>query len=132
MKTHENAVIPKPATPGSIGFDVQAIHTHTIQPNSIARIRTGLSTALPSGMYLRIAPRSSLALQHITVEGGVVDGDYRGEITVLMKNNGDKPFDIIPKDKIAQFIFESASSPHIQTVTSLPPSQRNMGGLVAP
>ena len=64
----------------------------------------------------------------MSIKGGVVDSDYRGEITVLLKNNGDTPYSILPTDKIAQFIFEHAASPYIETVSSLPSSHRNQGG----
>ena len=128
MKCHEEASIPTTATPGSIGFDVTTPFEYTIEPGQIQRIRTGLSTALPQNMYLRIANRSSMALKHITIEGGVIDADYRGEIMVLLKNNSQTPFHVAPHQKIAQFIFETASVPYLQTVASLPPTKRNMGG----
>jgi deoxyuridine 5'-triphosphate nucleotidohydrolase len=123
-----SAQIPSQATKGSIGFDVTAITPTTINPGEIASIPTGLATALPQGMYIRIAPRSSMSLQHLTIEGGVVDSDYRGEIKILIKNNNTTPFSIIPQQKIAQFIFERASVPHINIVPTLPPTQRNKGG----
>jgi dUTPase len=70
MKLGPNSIIPKQATLGSAGFDVQLTTPITIQPEEIAALPTGLSTALPKdlstalpkGMYIRIAPRSSLAL----------------------------------------------------------------------
>ena len=122
------AIIPSKATPGSVGYDVHAIHGQTIMPNQIAKLHTGLAVAMPSEMYLRIAPRSSLALKHLTIEGGVVDSDYRGEIVILMKNNSNKPYTILPTDRIAQFIFEIAASPCIEVTESLPSTIRNENG----
>ena len=119
-KMSDQAVIPTKGTPGSIGYDVQAITTHTIQPGHIMKVPTGLAVCMPEHMYLRIAPRSSLALKHISVEGGVVDSDFRGEIQILLKNNSDKPYTILPTDRVAQFIFEKASSPCIEMTTKLP------------
>ena len=72
------AIIPSQATVGAIGYDVRAVHPHTVQPNEIIKVPTGLAVSMPSDMYLRIALRSSLALKHITIEGGAVDSDYRG------------------------------------------------------
>ncbi len=128
MKLTETATIPSRGTPGSIGYDVTAAHSTTIEPGQISTIGTGLSTAFNNDMYLRIAPRSSLALKHLTVEGGVVDSDYRGEIKVLLKNNSSTPFQIATGQKIAQFIFESANTPMIEVTTSLQSTLRGKDG----
>jgi deoxyuridine 5'-triphosphate nucleotidohydrolase len=128
MKLTQEAVIPQRATNGSIGYDVSAITTVTIEPGTIEKLPTGLATELPKGMYLRVAPRSSLSLKHLTIEGGVIDSDYRGEIRVLMKNNGTAPITISTGDRIAQFIFETASTPYLHTCTSLSNTIRGQGG----
>ncbi len=58
-----------------------------------AVVRTGLSIAIPSGTYARIAPRSGLAVKHFVDTGaGVVDQDYRGEVGVVLFNHGDEDF----------------------------------------
>ena len=121
------AVLPTRATAGSIGYDVSTITPITINPGQIAKIPTGLAAAIPQGMYLRIAPRSSISLKHITVEGGIVDPDYRNEIKVLLKNNGATPITFATNQKIAQFIFERANTPCIEPVRTLPPSTRKGG-----
>jgi hypothetical protein len=65
-----NAQIPVQATPGSAGFNVTTMQDITLLPGEIKKAATGLSMSIPKTLYLRIAPRSSLALQHITIEGG--------------------------------------------------------------
>ena len=125
---HRHAKIPTRATDGSIGFDVYSTQSVEIQPNSIKKIPTGVSMALPSTMYCRIAPRSGLALKGLSVEGGVVDADYRGEYMVLLRNNTSSPINIDFQQKIAQLIFEKAAIPMIKSVSSLPPSSRNNSG----
>jgi hypothetical protein len=83
---------------------------------------------MPPNTYLRIAPPSSLASKHITVEGGVVDSDYRGKIKIMLKNHTNQPFTIQSNNKMAQFIFECAHTPLLQTTSSLPPTDRGTGG----
>jgi dUTP pyrophosphatase len=112
-KLVSQATIPKQATKGSIGFDVTSVDNITISPGDIAKVPTGLCMEMPQGMYCCIAPRSSLSLKHITVEGGVVDSDYRGQIFVMMKNNSTTPFNIDINKNIAQFIFKCAATPLI-------------------
>jgi deoxyuridine 5'-triphosphate nucleotidohydrolase len=121
------ATLPKRATAGSIGYDVRSITSMTILPGKIAKIPTGLATALPQGMYIRIAPRSSMSIQHVTVEAGVIDSDYRDEIKVLLKNNSSIPITINTSQRIAQFIFERASTPLLHLTNTLPSSLRQGG-----
>ena len=72
-------------------------------------VKTGLSLAMPSGCYGRIAPRSGLALKKfIDVGAGVVDADYRGELGIVLFNFSDTDFQINMGDKIAQLIFEKS------------------------
>jgi deoxyuridine 5'-triphosphate nucleotidohydrolase len=94
QKLIDSAKIPTCSTKGSIGYDVYSTVDVTVQPGQIYKIPTGLATSLPSGMYLCIAPRSSQALKHTTIEGGLVDSDYRGEIKVLFKNHSASPIQI--------------------------------------
>eukprot|EP00957_Ditylum_brightwellii_P142538 10859564-Ditylum_brightwellii.AAC.1 len=56
--------LPTCTTPQSAGFDIHAIANTSIPPNSQKAIPTGLSMAIPQGIYGRIAPRSSLATKH--------------------------------------------------------------------
>jgi dUTP pyrophosphatase len=111
MKLAPNAILPTRATKQSAGFDISSTIDTILQPGMITPIAIGLATALPTGVYIRIAPHSSFALKPITVEDGVVDADFRGEIKVLLKNNGPTPFSITPSTRIAQFIFECHSTP---------------------
>jgi deoxyuridine 5'-triphosphate nucleotidohydrolase len=128
MKLTPTATLPSQSTPGSIGHDVTCTHDAVIAPGTIAKLNTSLSTALPTGMYIQIAPRSSYALQHQSIEGGVIDNDFRGEIRVLMKNNSSEPMIIKAGNRVAQFIFERAAIPFLQLTTQLDKTHRNKGG----
>jgi hypothetical protein len=86
QKLVPNAKVPKQGTKDSIGYHVASITDITIPPGKICKVPTRLATAIPKGLYLRIVPHSSLALQHLTVEGGgVVDPDYRGKYVSFLK-----------------------------------------------
>jgi hypothetical protein len=69
-KLSPQAQLPARSTPGSIGFDTTSTTTVTIQPNETKAVPTGLATAFPSDMYLRIACRSSMAMKQVIVKGG--------------------------------------------------------------
>ena len=71
-------------------------------------VKTDIRIALPVGCYGRIAPRSGLALKHsINVGGGVIDGDYRGNVGIILFNHSDQDFLINRGDRIAQLIPEN-------------------------
>ena len=122
------AKLPARATEGSAGFDVHASHETVIPAKSQQCVHTGLIMAVPKGMYLRIASRSSLALKGINVIAGVVDNDFRGEIKVILQNTTDKPYSIPYHSSIAQFIFEKNHLPCITVSNNLPKTNRGQGG----
>ena len=85
--------------------------------------------AIPKGAYGRIAPRSGLAVEKgITIGAGVIDGDYRGEVKVLLFNHGDQPLRVQHGDRIAQIIFEKVDALQVELVKQLPPSKRGTQG----
>ena len=92
-------------------------------------VKTGLSLAMPSGCYGRIAPRSGLALKKfIDVGAGVVDADYRGELGIVLFNFSDTDFQINMGDKVAQLIFEKIKTPVLKEVDSLEDTDRGNKG----
>ena len=123
-----DAKLPSRATPGSAGFDVKSSHSTVIPPKSQMLVHTGLAMAVPTGVYLRIAPRSSLSLRGINVGAGVVDNDYRGEVKVILQNTTDTPYKINQHDRIAQFIFEKNSLPCLVLSKTLSNTHRGKGG----
>lgn len=107
-RVNEEAREPVRATPGSAAYDLYSAEEITIPPNSRTLICTGLKLAsCPEHMYLRIAPRSGLAVKGIDVGAGVVDSDYRGKVKVLLINTTDDYFQVNVHDRIAQMIPEA-------------------------
>jgi len=117
----------------SAGYDLFAcLESPVVIPSGKrACIPTGIHTELDTeqNIYLRIAPRSGLALNHgIDVFAGVVDKDYRGEIKVILFNSGEKDFEVKHGDKIAQMILETYHVFPIQLETSLSETKRGSNG----
>jgi len=107
-KNDDRARIPVRGSDGAAGYDVSCLSDFTIEPGSRALVGTGISIELPAGAYGRLAPRSGLAVRHgIHVGAGVIDADYRGEIKVLLFNQGSETFRATAGDRVAQLILES-------------------------
>ena len=123
--------IPEYATPGSSGVDLCSTMYCMIKPGEQALIPTGIKIAIPEGYEAQIRPRSGLALnQKITIPNspGTIDADYRGEIMVLLKNNGEDPFTLRFGDRIAQMVFVPVVRANFELVKELDETKRGAGG----
>lgn len=84
---------------------------YTLHPGQRVLVPTGLSMRTSADIYVRVAPRSGLALgDGIDCLAGVVDADYPGEVGVLLINtDAEKPFVIHHGMRIAQLVLEKVS-----------------------
>lgn len=100
--------LPEHATGGSAGADLHANidEAVTLEPMARAVIPTGLAMELPDAGYgAFVFARSGLGIRHgITLSNGVgvIDSDYRGEISVGLVNLSDTAYTIQPGERIAQ------------------------------
>jgi dUTP pyrophosphatase len=107
---------------------------YVMEPQESVLVGIGFVTAMPSGMFMWVAPRSGLASKHgitVTNAPGTVDPDYRGEAGVLVFNRNDITFALQRHMRIAQVIFQWALFPDFQEVTDyedLPKTARGVGG----
>ena len=100
---------PRYESPGAAGMDLRAFlgEDLSIPPLGRAKIPTGLRIEIPEGFEGQVRPRSGLAAKRgVTVlnSPGTIDGDYRGEVAVLLVNLGDETFVVKDGDRIAQLV----------------------------
>lgn len=79
-----------------------------LEPNERLLVGTGLKMEIPLEYELQVRPRSGLALNDgLTVlnSPGTIDSDYRGEIGVILINNGNVAHRIRLGERIAQGVF---------------------------
>ncbi len=129
----EDTPLPAAQTALSAGMDLSAEVDEPIvlSPGQRRLIPTGLAIALPAGFEAQVRPRSGLALKHgITVLNapGTIDADYRGEVSVLLINHGEQPFEITRHLRIAQLVVARVESATLKLVTSLDNTERGAGG----
>lgn len=128
-KLNEQAILPSRATVGSIGYDLYALERVSLAPNAVTLVNTGIAIELPPGHYGRVAPRSGLAFKfNIDVFAGVIDPDYRGEVTVLLFNHSASVVTISSGDRVAQLILEKASVLPVEEIEELQSSDRGADG----
>lgn len=126
---NERARVPTRGSPGAAGLDLYASEDTLVPSKSWYVVPCGIAVAVPEGHYMRIAPRSGLAVQKgIDVLAGVIDSDYRGEIKVVIMNNSLGPFRVSAGDRIAQGILERVSLVDPVLVDELDETERNTNG----
>ncbi|MDR0600561.1 MAG: dUTP diphosphatase [Treponema sp.] len=113
FRKNKNARLPRYATGGAAGADVEACLAAelVLAPGERVKVPTGLALEIPRGWEAQVRPRSGLALRYgVTVLNapGTIDSDYRGELEILLVNTGGEPYTVRPGDRIAQLVFAPA------------------------
>ncbi|ABD52490.1 dUTPase [Vaccinia virus Ankara] len=128
VKETNRAKSPTRQSPGAAGYDLYSAYDYTIPPGERQLIKTDISMSMPKFCYGRIAPRSGLSLKGIDIGGGVIDEDYRGNIGVILINNGKCTFNVNTGDRIAQLIYQRIYYPELEEVQSLDSTNRGDQG----
>lgn len=132
-KLNSNAILPKRATTGSAGYDLFACldKSIVIPVGETIGITTKIAIQLNCDTVGLIYARSSLGAKfNVTPANcvGVIDSDYRGEITVYLVNNGKNDFIVNHGERIAQLLITPILSPEIIEVDDLNDTSRGFGG----
>ncbi|KAG9291775.1 hypothetical protein G9A89_012060 [Geosiphon pyriformis] len=100
-------IIPKRVHPTNTEFDLHYLEDQstTLPPRSITKINLKIVVEIPPGIMVQIVSRSSLMKKKISVQKGVIDSRYTGNLLILLQNNSEKPYTIESNEKIAQAIF---------------------------
>ena len=102
-----------------------------VAPGESAFIPTGIALEVPRGCAGLIYARSGMACKRGLAPAnkvGVVDSDYRGEITVVLHNHGSEPQTVCHGERIAQFIITPVRTPAYIEVETLTDTERACGG----
>ena len=130
-KLNDIAQIPFHGSDAAAGYDLFADQDCVIQPETSAKISTGIAMAIPDGYWGGIFARSGLA----TKQGlrpanctGVIDSDYRGPVIVAIHNDSSEERNICIGDKIAQMIISPFVYWDIEEIDILDETERGSGG----
>ena len=124
-------VEPRKATPGAAGFDMTAISIEPVRDKNYGfvkfyRYHTGIALELPPGWTALAFPRSSIVKKNAWLGNsvGVIDSDYRGEITFCFK--GDMPYKV--KERIGQLVIVPVPEVVLEEAVELSETERGAGG----
>lgn len=130
-KLRPDAVIPEYKHVTDAGFDLHAVSTVVIPPQTAVVVPTGLAMQIPIGHELQIRPRSGISLKYpliIANAPGTVDSCYRGEIGIIVRNLGQEAITLAKGMRIAQGVLSAYTKAKFTEVEELGETERGAGG----
>lgn len=132
-KLRPNAKLPTYGSAEAAGADLYACLEETIlvEPGQTAWIPTGIAMEVPKGCAGLVYARSGLACKKGLAPAnkvGVIDSDYRGEITVVLHNHGSESQSISDGERIAQMVITPVLTPAYEETDDLSDTGRGQGG----
>ena len=135
IKLTRGATLPAYATDGSAAIDLRAAlegGSVTIEPGNRVAIPTGIAISPETrGVVAIVAARSGLGFKHgIALANGigVIDSDYRGEISVCLHNKSDVAYTVSDGDRVAQMMFMPVLTANLIPADELDETARGEGG----
>lgn len=102
-----------------------------IAPHETKMIGTGLAMEIPGGYFGAVFARSGLAAKESLRPAncvGVVDSDYRGQVTVALHNDGVQTRTVEPGERIAQLVIMPFLPVEFAEAEELEETARGCGG----
>lgn len=121
------AILPTKSHDTDAGFDLYATRDFNIKPGCVTCVGLGIAWECPPGWCAQIVARSGLARYGVTVLGGLIDAEYRGEWAVLL-SSVNTPLTLTAGDRIAQFVLHAVPAARIVEVDTLGETERGIGG----
>lgn len=108
----------------SAGYDLYACEEIDCLPGQVTPIPIGIATAFPEGYAALVWDRSGMGKHGLTVFGGVIDEDYRGEWIVLLFNSTPDVHEVHVGDRVAQFLLQKVEQAPVTLVERLSATER--------
>jgi dUTP pyrophosphatase len=128
-----NAQVPQYATGGAACFDLHAYLDEpvVIRGGEAVNISTKLAFEVPDGYVMLVFSRSGHGFKNdlrLSNCVGVIDSDYRGEVMVKLRNDGEESFTVHDFDRIAQCLVIPYPRLKIVKVSKLSDTERGQNG----
>ncbi len=112
----------------SAGYDLYACEEIDCPPGEVTMVPTGIATSFPAGHAALVWDRSGMGKRGLTVFGGVIDEDYRGQWFVMLYNSTCDVYEVHAGDRVAQFVLQEVKQVPIAVVEELTDTVRGENG----
>lgn len=127
-KLSDKAIMPKMGRLGDAWFDLYGVEDCVLAPFSTALVKTNIAMEIPEGYFGKVFTRSGMALKGFSVDGGVIDSNYRGDIGVILRNTTDKELTVSAGDRVAQLVILKVDQFVLEEVEELSDTVRGDAG----
>ena len=127
---NEYAQLPTRGSEDAAGLDLYCPFHIKVPADSQKKIPLGIAVEIPKGHMGLLVPRSSMSKTPLRCANsvGIIDEDYRGEISIVYENVSCKNYTIARGDRIAQLIIVPIAVVDVEEAQTLSETERGDGG----
>lgn len=127
---NEYAQLPTRGSKDAAGLDVYCPFHIKVHADSQKKIPLGIAVEITKGNMGLLVPRSSMSKTPLRCANsvGVIDADYRGELSIAYENISCSDYMIFRGDRIAQLIIVPVAMVDVVEVDELSETERGAGG----
>ena len=126
----EYAQLPTRGSNDAAGLDLYCPFHIKILADSQKKIPLGVAVEIPKGHMGLLVPRSSMSKTPLRCANsvGIIDEDYRGELSIVYENVSCKDYEVARGDRIAQLIIVPIAIVDVEEAQTLSETERGDGG----
>lgn len=127
---NEYAQLPTRGSKDAAGLDLYCPFHIKIPADSQKKIPLGIAVEIPKGHMGLLVPRSSMSKTPLRCANsvGIIDADYRGELSIAYENISCNDYTIFRGDRIAQLIIVPIAIVDVEEAQTLSETERGDGG----
>lgn len=127
---NEYAKLPTRGSEDAAGLDLYCPFHIKVPADSQKKIPLGIAVEIPKGHMGLLVPRSSMSNTPLRCANsvGIIDEDYRGELSIVYENVSCKDYEVARGDRIAQLIIVPIAIVDVEEAQTLSETERGDGG----
>ena len=127
---NEYAQLPTRGSKDAAGLDLYCPFHIKVPADSQKKIPLGIAVEIPKGHMGLLVPRSSMSKTPLRCANsvGIIDADYRGELSIAYENISCSDYTIFRGERIAQLIIVPIAVVDVEEAQTLSETERGDGG----
>lgn len=127
---NEYEQLPTRGSKDAAGLDLYCPFHIKVPADSQKKIPLGIAVEIPQGYIGLLVPRSSMSKTPLRCANsvGIIDADYRGELSIAYENISCSDYTIFRGDRIAQLIIVPIAIVDVEEAQTLSETERGDGG----